>query len=402
MLRIAIITERADIALGGAERSVSDLAWALLALGLDVHIIAAKGNANSSNMHILCKDTPGKRTSHYTFANALKNHLADHDYDIIHSVLPFDFVDVYQPRGGAYAEAALRNAASYRHRFVRCFKTLTCLANLRRSTLLRAERKLCRSATGPVIAALSNYVGEQFKRHYRTPPQRITVIPNGVRTDRHIDHQRAQRLRSQILSKLAVREANNPVLFLFAAHNFRLKGLHCLIQATALAIRTNPDLPIYLVIAGSGQPHPYLTAASAHGISNRLVFLGAVNNVQDLFSITNVAVLPTFYDPSSRFILEALAAGKPVITTRYNGAIDLFTDNRHGLVLDEPNDIAALAKALTHFGNPTTMRQASQAILEDNLADRVSINRAAQQLLGLYESLLNRKDSHRCTHTSHC
>jgi len=402
MLRIAIITERADIALGGAERSVSDLAWALFSLGLDVHILAAKGNANSSKLHILCKDAPGKRTSYYTFANALKNHLADHDYDIIHSVLPFDFADVYQPRGGAYAEAALRNAASYRQRLVRCFKTLTCLANLRRSTLLRAERKLCRGAAGPTVAALSNYVGEQFNRHYRTPPERITVIPNGVRTDRPIDHQRAQRLRLQILSKLGVREANNPVLFLFVAHNFRLKGLHCLIQATALAIRTNPDRPIYLVIAGDGRPRPYVTVGSTHGISNRLVFLGAVNNVPDLLSITNVAVLPTFYDPSSRFILEALAAGKPVITTRYNGAADLFTNNRHGIVLDEPNDIAALAKAMTHFSNPANIEKASQAILEDNLAQRISINRAAGQLVGLYESLLSKKGSHKCTHTSHC
>jgi hypothetical protein len=54
--RIALITERANIALGGAERSAFELAAALSALGLQVDILAAKGKTNAKNIHILCPD----------------------------------------------------------------------------------------------------------------------------------------------------------------------------------------------------------------------------------------------------------------------------------------------------------------------------------------------------------
>ena len=112
-MKIAIIIERADIGLGGAERSVSEMAEALASLGMDVHVLAAKGTTVKKNTYILCNDLPGKRVGLRVFGRAIKGHLLKNHYDIIHSVLPFGFADIYQPRGGIYAEAARRNAASY-------------------------------------------------------------------------------------------------------------------------------------------------------------------------------------------------------------------------------------------------------------------------------------------------
>jgi hypothetical protein len=60
--KIAIIIERADVELGGAERSVSELAEAIGAIGCDTHILAARGKAGKENVHILCGGLPGKRT----------------------------------------------------------------------------------------------------------------------------------------------------------------------------------------------------------------------------------------------------------------------------------------------------------------------------------------------------
>ena len=125
--------------------------------------------------------------------------------------------------------------------------------------------------------------------------------------------------------------------------------------------------------------------------SNNILFLGPLNHIHDALSITDVAVLPTFYDPSSRFILEALTAGKPVITTRYNGACDLFTENRHGKVIDNPTDAEELADAIEFFTDTKNIEKASQAIVEDNLRENISINRAARQLAQVYESILQMK-----------
>lgn len=393
--KIAIIIERANVALGGAERSVLELAAALSGLGLDVDILAAKGLTDTKNVHILCPNTPGRRVRFFTFEKALKKHLSRTSYDMIHSVLPFEFADVYQPRGGAYAETILRNAASYENRFLKTYKKLTAFTNWRRTVLAHAERKLARGPEGPVIVALSRYVAEQFKQRYGTDERRIITIPNGVKTSRPINTGRADRLRTQILAKLHVKESDEPVLFLFVANNFRLKGLAPLIRAVSVAARHESQRRGYLIVVGSGRKLKYAELARKlipPGLGKRVLFLGAVSHIQNVISIADVAVLPTFYDPASRVILEALAAGKPVITTRFNGATDLFVKDRHGKVIDTPENIEALAEAIEHFTNTTNINDASQAIIEDNLKDNISISRAARELIELYDSILERKD----------
>jgi glycosyltransferase involved in cell wall biosynthesis len=119
--------------------------------------------------------------------------------------------------------------------------------------------------------------------------------------------------------------------------------------------------------------------------------MGPVREIQSLLSAADVAVLPTFYDPSSRFILEAIAAEKPVITTRFNGAADLFVDNRHGKVIDTPEETGKLAEALTYYTNTDNIQKASQAIAADNLKEEISITRVAKQLTSLYETILERR-----------
>jgi glycosyltransferase involved in cell wall biosynthesis len=392
--KIAIIIERANIALGGAERSVFELATALEQLNLEVDILAAKGRVSrrgTPNIRVLCENTPGKRTWYFTFAKALRKYLAENHYDIVHSTLPFDFADVYQPRGGSFVESTFRNAASYQNKFVTSYKRITAFANLRRTMVLCAERRLGKNQNGPIVIALSNYVAEQFRQHYGLDDKRIVVIPNGVKIDKTIDSAGAEKLRSQILAQLGIKQTDNPVFFLFVANNFRLKGLAVLIRAMRSVISREMTRPSYLVVAGNGKTHKYRLLAKKLNVHKRIIFLGPVRHIQNLLSITDVAVLPTFYDPSSRFVLEAIAANKPVITTRFNGATDLFVNDRHGKVIDAPGDVGALAEAIAYFTDTKNIQKASKAITEDNLKDKISISRAARQLKSLYEQLLENR-----------
>jgi UDP-glucose:(heptosyl)LPS alpha-1,3-glucosyltransferase len=390
--KVAIIIERLDTSLGGAERSVSELADALEATGCETHILAAKGQVKSAKTHILCGDVAGKRTDFRIFAEALKKHIAENHYDIIHSVLSFDFADIYQPRGGTYAEAIKRNAASYGNKCIEVWKRATGCLNLHRNTLLKAERNLCKMKNGPAIIAISNYVAGQFKIHYDVDDSRIAVIPNGVDTKGLADAN-GEQTRKQILTQLNIGGNTKPVLFLFAANNFRLKGLACLLKAFSeiSSFKSQISKGAYLIIVGSDHVAPYRRLAVNLNIADKVLFLGSVGDIGNLLAAADVAVLPTFYDPSSRFILEALALGKPVITTRFNGASEQFTDNRHGKVIDSPNDIAALAGALTHFTDSRNIQKASQAILQDNIRQRVSILRVAGQLREFYDELTKKR-----------
>ncbi|MBN1796779.1 MAG: glycosyltransferase family 4 protein [Sedimentisphaerales bacterium] len=389
-MKIALIIERAQIDLGGAERSLFELFAALRSAGCNVEILAAKGNTKAKHCHILCQDLPGKRTPLLVFEEKLKEFLAKNPFDIVHSFLPFEFADVYQPRGGSYPEAIAGNAASYQNSIIRLFKKSTASLNHQRSRLAKAERYICTFPKGPVVAALSDYVAGHYKKHYGLFEDRIKVIRNGVFTDKTVNPTEIDKLRSVILSKLRLTEADRPVFFLFATHNFRLKGLAQLISALQMSAGASDHSP-YLIIVGSGNQRKYIRLAKKLNIKRKILFYGPAKKIDNLLAFCDVAVLPTFYDPSSRFILEALAMDKPVITTKFNGATELFTNNRHGRIIDIPQNTLALAEAISYFTNPDNINKASAAIIKDNLREQISISRVAKELKSLYDSISTKR-----------
>lgn len=83
------------------------------------------------------------------------------------------------------------------------------------------------------------------------------------------------------------------------------------------------------------------------GIDNKVVFRGAEKNMKELYSISDVFVLPTIYDPFSNATLEAMASGLPVVTTSCNGASELIENGVQGFVIDNPFDAALLAEKIS-------------------------------------------------------
>jgi len=389
-MKVALVIERYDIALGGAERSIFELSAALEKAGLEVDILAAKGESRSLNVHILCGGRKG-RTALPEFTSAVREHIDRHNYDIVHCTLPMPFADVYQPRGGTYAETIIRNAASYRNGVIAWLKQGTSWLNLRRLEALRVEKALCCDESGPVIAALSRYVAEQFKAHYGTPDERIEVIPNGIRLEKKPDAESTDKLRGQILVKLGVSEAVSPTVFLFAANNFRLKGLATLLRALSLVSRLKNDHQPLLVVVGSGPSSWYKLLAFRLGVRRRVLFTGRLKNLHGMIAAADIVVLPTFYDPCSRVVLEGLAAGKPVITTRHNGASERYQNERHGIVLEQAGDAAELARAMSFYCTSDNIHKASDAIQEDSLGEEVSIDRHAEQLVKLYGKIMQKR-----------
>ena len=82
------------------------------------------------------------------------------------------------------------------------------------------------------------------------------------------------------------------------------------------------------------------------GIASRVHFAGAIDDPRAFFAGGDALLLPTYYDPCSLAVLEALSCGTPVITTRYNGAAELLEEGSSGFVVTEPSEVGAMAKAL--------------------------------------------------------
>jgi glycosyltransferase involved in cell wall biosynthesis len=387
MTSVALIIERTITALGGAERSIAELARELANQHIDVRILAAAGQP-SEHSTVLCSGNPRRRTSFHVFEKALRRHLAIHSYDVIHSVLPFDFADLYQPRGGSFMEAMLQNTESYHCPVMRCWKRGTHFLNFRRTAFLKAEKKLCSPDHKTVVAALSEYVRQQFVRHYSLSDERIALIPNGIHVNREVDFSYADAFRRDVLIRLSADIREKAVLFFFAANNFRLKGLRELILAFAIAVKNNPSAPAVLVVAGSDKSASYRKLAMSKGIDSRIIFCGPQKDAFSALSTCDVAILPSWYDPCSRFILEGLALAKPVITTRLNGACEQYQANRHGFIIDNPASIEAMSDAIRALCPVQTRTAFAEAIRQDNLKENISIARHVGQLRQVYDIIL--------------
>ncbi len=111
-----------------------------------------------------------------------------------------------------------------------------------------------------------------------------------------------------------------------------------------------------LVVAGRGDARKLS--------SPRVQFLGVVRDLPELYGAADIFLLPTIYDPFSNACLEALAAGLPVITTKANGFSEIIENGRHGTVIHEPQDVAAISDALKFWSDPARRRH----VRSENLA----------------------------------
>ena len=76
--------------------------------------------------------------------------------------------------------------------------------------------------------------------------------------------------------------------------------------------------------------------------------MGFYPDIRDCYWSSDFFVQPTFYDPCSLVVLEALACGLPVITTAQNGAGELMSNGRQGYVLSAPEPQAELIALSDH------------------------------------------------------
>ena len=213
----------------------------------------------------------------------------------------------------------------------------------------------------PRVVAVSNMVKRHLEQFHHVPRQQIHVVPNAIDPER-LEVSQPGAVRCAFRNRLGLEPGD--LVGLFAGHNFALKGLKPLLEA--LGARRQPESggrPIHLLVCGGGEPGPYRRLASRLGLNETVHFLGFYPDVEDCYWSSDFFVQPTYYDPCSLVVLEALACGLPVITTAQNGASELMTDGREGYVLTAPDAADELIAALDHMTDDTARRAMSAQAL---------------------------------------
>lgn len=246
------------------------------------------------------------------------------------------------------------------------------------------EGRQYRSAQLCRIIANSRLVEGHIRHYYPVDPARIRVIYNGVDLER-FHPERRRWIEERRRRELGVA---GELVILFVAHNFRLKGLHCLIRALGKLGKIKGGYQLWVL--GRGKEEPYRRLASKLGCADNLRFLGGQAAVEEYYGAADLLVHPTFYDPSANVCLEAMASGLPVITTRYNGVSELMADGGLGeWVLDDPSDAQLLSEKIRQLGDEELRLRLTQRSRE--IVEGLSWEEHGRQVIQVYREAVASK-----------
>lgn len=146
-----------------------------------------------------------------------------------------------------------------------------------------------------------------------------------------------------------------------------------------------------VAIAGDGVCKPELIRQREElGLEGQVDFLGNVADIHRLLASSKIFVMPSRWEGLPIALLEAMAAGKPVIASRVGGIPELIEHNRNGWLIP-PEDVAALVQAIeTLLANPELSARLGLQALAD-IRGKYSIEVYIQQIHNLYHRMLGNK-----------
>jgi glycosyltransferase involved in cell wall biosynthesis len=168
------------------------------------------------------------------------------------------------------------------------------------------------------------------------------------------------------------------------------KGHRHLIAALAARSRVEGDA-IHLVLVGDG-PLRSEIASDVHraGLTDRVHLLGARSDVPRLLSAADAFVLPSLWEGLPMALLEAMAAGLPVIATSVSGTRQVVEDGRTGILVT-PADSNALAQAISRVVADAALRGRLGRAARAHVRAEFSVDRQALRHLKLYRECLIRQ-----------
>lgn len=167
------------------------------------------------------------------------------------------------------------------------------------------------------------------------------------------------------------------------------KGLDNLLTAMPIIKRQFPNLRLLIIGDGELRNSSEIQAQSL-GISDDVIFTGPRTDVPEIIPTLDVFSLPSLWEGLSLALLEAMAAGLPVVATSVGGTPEVVVDGATGLLVP-PRDPTALAEAITHIlTNPSMAHRMGQAGRE-RVTKHFSIDETVRKTEQLYETLLAEK-----------
>jgi glycosyltransferase involved in cell wall biosynthesis len=253
----------------------------------------------------------------------------------------------------------------------------------RRARRNAALERLLAPVTDAYIAN-SESVAAALRADLRVDPRKITVIPNGVDIPEAMDESERTRVRAELGATPGDR-----LVGMVARIDQRYKDHGTFLRAVALLAAQGR--PVRAAVVGDGAGRDELERLAADlGIAKRVAFTGFRRDAPQLCRAFDISVLLSHSEGFSNVVLEAMAAGVPVVATDLPPNQEAVENGVHGLLVP-PFDEAATAAAMCRlFDHPVLVERLSRAA-RARAIDRFSPAAQGDATMRLYEELLIRR-----------
>ena len=215
-------------------------------------------------------------------------------------------------------------------------------------------------------------------------PEKVVAIPNGLPPDRI----QATKTREEMRRELGI-AADETVLF-SAGRLAPQKGFEYLMRSV-VQLRSALPHPFRVVIAGEGElGEPLKSLCAQLGIEPYVQFLGFRQDIGNLLAAADIVVLPSLWEGLSIALLEAMAAGKPIVTTRIGSNFEVVVDGDTALLVDSKN-VDQLTAAIVHCVSDPAMCEAMGRRAAAHFNAEYTYDRMLDQYMNVYRRALEAK-----------
>jgi glycosyltransferase involved in cell wall biosynthesis len=167
-----------------------------------------------------------------------------------------------------------------------------------------------------------------------------------------------------------------------------IKDHDTFLQAAARIGDSRPD--VTFVVAGDGERRAELAAKARTLLGDRVRFVGWISHLPTLYGAMDVVVLTSRSEGTPAALIEAGAAGRPVVATSVGGVGEVVEDDVTGYVVP-PADPSGVAERVERLLADRRLAAEMGGAGRDRVVARFSAERLAGDLADLYSELLNRK-----------
>lgn len=229
------------------------------------------------------------------------------------------------------------------------------------------------------ILLISDTERLKFEQHYHTRPGRMHMLPPGVSRDRRASEDAPERRRA--MRQSFGFEAQELVL-LFVGSGFVTKGLDRAIQTVAKVREVQPNVQLRLLVVGQDKPGRFRRLSKRLGVADRVNFLGGRDDIPDLLLGADLLIHPARTEAAGIVLLEAVAAGLPVVVTDVCGYAHHVKAARAGFILPAPFSQDQLEQAVMRMIDGVFRADCRQsALLYARLTDLYSMHALGAELM---------------------